>query len=60
MELDYLSKWESKKDGGIYDGFNRGLTYATGDLIGIINSGDEYTNKAFDLLLEYKWELEES
>ena len=31
-----LFSWESKEDKGIYDGFNRGLKIATGDLIGLL------------------------
>jgi glycosyltransferase involved in cell wall biosynthesis len=49
-----LSYWEiNKEDKGIYDGFNRGLNFATGDLIGIINSGDIYTERAFEYLIKY-------
>ena len=46
--------WEiNKNDKGIYDGFNRGLSFASGDLIGIINSGDIYTPDAFKYLIKY-------
>jgi glycosyltransferase involved in cell wall biosynthesis len=49
-----LSYWEiNKEDKGIYDGFNRGLNFATGDLIGIVNSGDIYTERAFEYLIKY-------
>ena len=49
----YITKIVSKKDNGIYYGFNRGLSLATGDLIGIINSSDVYTKKAFKFLIQY-------
>ena len=49
----YLHKYESKKDKGIYYGFNRGLSFASGDLIGIINSSDVYTKDAFKYLIKY-------
>jgi glycosyltransferase involved in cell wall biosynthesis len=49
----HITKIVSKKDNGIYYGFNRGLSLATGDIIGIINSSDVYTKKAFKLLIKY-------
>jgi len=49
----HITKLISKKDNGIYHGFNRGLSLATGDLIGIINSSDVYTRNAFKILLKY-------
>lgn len=48
-----ISKFVSKKDKGIYYGFNKGLSLASGDLIGIINSSDVFTNNAFKILLKY-------
>ena len=47
----FITKFISEKDEGIYYGFNRGLSLATGDLIGIINSNDIYTKNAFNLLI---------
>ena len=49
-------KWISEKDKGMYDGINKGIRMATGDVIGIINSDDFYhrtdifdiINKAFE------------
>lgn len=53
-ELKFMStntefKWISEKDNGIYDAINKGIKVATGDVIGILNSDDYYTD---DLILE--------
>ncbi len=48
--------WVSEKDNGMYDGINKGIRMATGDVVGIINSDDFYDrtdifdiiNKAFE------------
>jgi glycosyltransferase involved in cell wall biosynthesis len=37
-----ISYWESARDKGVYDGMNRGISLATGELIGLINSDDFY------------------
>lgn len=49
-------RWISEKDKGMYDGINKGIRMATGDVVGIINSDDfyhrtdifEHINKAFE------------
>lgn len=49
-------RWISEKDKGMYDGINKGIRMATGDVVGIINSDDFYhrtdifdiVNKAFE------------
>jgi glycosyltransferase involved in cell wall biosynthesis len=37
-----ISKWISEPDKGIYDGMNKGLTMATGEVVGMLNSDDFY------------------
>jgi glycosyltransferase involved in cell wall biosynthesis len=39
-----ISKWISEKDHGMYDAMNKGISIATGDVIGILNSDDVYMN----------------
>ncbi|MDP4148465.1 MAG: glycosyltransferase family 2 protein [Bacteroidota bacterium] len=42
-EFPHLAQVVSGRDKGIYDAMNKGLSKATGDVIGILNSDDVYT-----------------
>lgn len=37
-------KWTSEQDKGIYDAMNKGISIATGDVVGILNSDDYFTS----------------
>ena len=41
--FDHIAKVICEKDNGIYDAMNKGVQFATGDIIGILNSDDFYT-----------------
>lgn len=44
-------RWVSEKDKGMYDGINKGIRMATGDVVGIINSDDFYhRTDVFDII----------
>ena len=43
-EFNHVAACHSQKDRGIYDAMNRGISYATGDIVGILNSDDVYVN----------------
>jgi glycosyltransferase involved in cell wall biosynthesis len=48
---DRIAYWCSEKDNGISDAFNKGLSKATGDIIGIINADDWYKNDTLEIVV---------
>ena len=48
-----VTKIISESDKGIYDAFNKGLKFSTGDIIGFVNSDDILTENALKILLDY-------
>src|ERR1044072_3693479 len=48
-----LSYWISEKDKGIADAFNKGITRATGEIIGLINADDWYEPDTVRLVVEH-------
>jgi glycosyltransferase involved in cell wall biosynthesis len=46
QHLGHISRYVSEKDGGIYDAMNKGIGYATGDIVGILNSDDIFFDES--------------
>ena len=42
---DQITQYISEPDNGMYDGINKGLRMATGDVVGILNSDDVYKDE---------------
>ena len=47
-----LAFFVSEKDSGIYNAMNKGIAHCTGDVIGMINSGDRYLPGALETVAE--------
>ena len=47
-----LFYWTSEKDSGISDALNKGITHATGEIIGIIHADDWYEPGIFQMVAE--------
>ena len=50
---DKLDYWISEKDQSLYDGFNKAIKLARGNLIGIINSDDIYLKEGIKTIVKY-------
>ena len=50
---DNISYYISEKDDGIYYAMNKGIERATGEIIGIINSDDWYTDNAVESMVDF-------
>jgi len=48
---DRIDYWVSEPDKGIYDAMNKGISFATGELVGIINSDDYYAEDAVEAVV---------
>jgi len=56
---DKISYFASEKDGGIADAFNKGLAVATGEIVGILNSGDVYVDGTLEHVCRFgeSWDI---
>ena len=55
--IDSINIFISENDKGIYDAFNKGMSLAKGDFIGIVNSDDTYMDNALEIIAKYIKEL---
>lgn len=42
----YISKWISEPDYGLYDAMNKGISLSTGNIVGLLNSDDTFTSNS--------------
>lgn len=47
---DYITKWISESDNGIFDAMNKGIGMASGDVIAFLNSDDWYMDSALSMV----------
>lgn len=52
-------KWKSEPDDGIYNAMNKGISQATGDIIGIVNSDDWLENDSLKTIVETALKIED-
>ncbi len=53
-QYEFVTKWVSEKDKGIYDAINKGIKISQGDIINTINSGDKYfSNNSLNIIIDY-------
>jgi glycosyltransferase len=57
---DNITKFISEKDSGIYDGLNRGISLATGDVVAFLHSDDIYANYTIIEEIAQQFESDES
>ena len=50
---DQIDLWVSEKDNGLWDGWNKGLKFANGDYIGILDSTSTFDINAIKYLIKY-------
>ena len=59
-QYEFVTKWVSEKDKGIYDAINKGIKISQGEIINTINSGDRYfSNNSFNIIINYFKKYEE-